>query len=183
MRETLDQLKSIIKRKVNYKLIPVNRLSYSEEDITKFNRIYKWLLKTITKKITRTPSGGICIKEEQIRGNQWDLKQTSSVVELTFKYESHWYRVQIGYTKKDEKKLYGSQAWKIFLSICNKHSIKVTDYMLATKEEGLAIKETICKPLIEFGQDSKPKIVYNNCHHLDYNSSYAFGITEIIPGL
>lgn len=184
MQETLSKFKSIINRKVNYARIPVTRLSYSEADILTFNRVYKWLLKTIEKPITRTKSGGICIKEEEIRGNQWDIRNTSSVIELTFKYQSHWYRVQIGYTKKtEEKKLYGSQAWKIFLSICKKHSINMSDYLLGTKEEGLAIKETICKPLIEFGQDGKHNTVYENCHHLDYNSSYAFGITECVPEL
>lgn len=183
MQTLLNTFKSIIKRKVNYVLIPVTRLSYNEEDIKTFNRVYKWLIKTITKKITRTPSGGICIKEEEIRGNQWDLRQTSSVIELTFKYFSHWYRIQIGYTKKDEVKTYGSQAWKIFLGICKKHSISVKDLMLTSTEEGLAIKQTICKPLIQFGEDGTSGTIYKNCHHLDYNSSYAFGITEIAPEL
>lgn len=179
-----SRLKYVINRKVNKNLIPVTSLSFSEEDIKLFNSVYRFVIKNIEKRITRTASGGICIKEEAIRGNQWDIKATKTVIELTFKYFSKWYRLQIGYKKSDaDKKVYGHQAWKIFVSLCKDNHIEIKDYRLSSTEEGLAEKEQIVKPLIDLGESGEIKKVYTNVHHLDYNSSYAYGIVEKVPEL
>ena len=181
----LEDLKSVCCRKINFTKIPVTSFGYNEQDIKKFNQIYRFIIKHIHKKITRTKSGGICVKEEEIRGNQYDIRHTTTIIELTFKYESRWYRVQIGYKKKtdDDKKVYGTQAWKIFLRLCKKYDIDITKFKLESKEKGLEEKSQICKPLIEFGEDGKENKIYENCHHLDFNSSYAYGISNYVPDL
>lgn len=173
--------------KPNFIKIPINYLFLEEEDIERFNSIYRFLLENVEKKITRTPSGGISTAGTALRGNQWDhYYKKNHCVALTFKYNSNWYRIQIGGRKKEtftkEDKQSGTASWKIFIRLCEKYGIDINQYRIS-ESEGLKEKTLIPSPIIRLGRDSFEGKTFENVHHIDRNSSYSYGILEKYPEL
>lgn len=187
MEALLDGFKYEITLRPNFIKLPINYLYMEEDDIERFNAIYKWLKSNVKKSITRTPSGGISFAGTAGRGDQWDyFYKRNLCVALTFKISSRWYRIQIGGAKrskkKEEKELSGRSAWTIFKRICLKHGINIEDFKI-TPEEGLREKERIPAPIIQLGREEYADVTFDNVHHIDRNSSYSWGIIESFPEL
>lgn len=165
--------------KPNQMLIPVTTFSATMEGARLFNEIYLFLNKQDLGEIKRTKSGGICIKADAFRGNCWDIRSSKACVEITVIHGGMW-RFQFRSKMDDGKKhLYGSQAFSIFKKECIKNGINLEDYMIS-KEEGLAVKETIAKPLIALDRTVFPekKLTYERAYHIDFHNSYPAGLVN-----
>ena len=188
MDALLKDFKYQITQTPNFIKLPVNYLPLDEENIEIFNSIYNWLRANVEKRITRTRSGGISVAGTNARGNQWDFfYRKNHCVALTFKYYSKWYRIQIGGRKKEsdkelDKEISGRYSWSIFKRICLKHGIDIENYKI-TSEEGKEYKLKIPSPIIRLGREEYEGKTFKNVHHIDRNSSYAFGIIEKAPEL
>ena len=174
---------SVCVLKPNYMLIPVTNFSFKETDVAEFNEIYKFCLENIEKKITWTNSHGISISDRNIRGDQFGIKTTSSMFEITLKRNSQWYRFQmrnVPKKKENESRMYGRESWTIFKNLCKKYDIKPSKSYIS-REEGIEEKTLIVEPMIRLGREDYANQVFENAHHLDFNSSYAYGIIQAAP--
>lgn len=189
-----NKYKSVICSRPNYLLIPVTVFSLNDEDdVKEFNKLYTTILsrKNIGP-ITRTPSGGITTKrtaEHRKYDIAFDIKSTQTLIELTCVIaldEPTWYRFQITSCSTENKKerTCGRKAFTAFKKICKKHNINLDDFAIS-KEEGLKEKSLIEKPMIKVVNEryktdinGKP---FENCHHLDFKSSYMSGLIKHYP--
>ena len=177
--------------KVNYLNIPITVFPITREGAAEFNEIYKFLISDENKNmhtIIRTKSGGISIsKKSYFSGNvmAWDIRCSSSGIEITVLNNGAWRFQFRNLPKKDEKenKLYGRQAFIKFKQLCQSElGIDLNDYAL-TKEEGLSIKKEIPMPKIELapGVITGKTRVYFNVHHIDFHNSYPAGLCNTHP--
>lgn len=161
----------------NYTNIPVTVFEVTKEGAEKFNEIYRFLLEQKNMRpFVRTPSGGISIKKGNFFANHWDIRVSGVGVEITVAKGYMW-RFQFRHKQeKDEGKLYGRQAFRLFKKLCLDAGIDLEEYAI-TREEGQKIKETIPQPKIELGNGviCKDK-VYQHCYHADFHNSYPAGL-------
>ena len=159
--------------KPNYIKIPVTQTDNYKE----FNEIVKEYNKS-SFKLKRTPSGGICITKPFWGG--WDLRALKWGSEFTCcSYKHGMFRIQYRNKLKGiEKEISGKQALNKFKRALARRGINLEDYAI---ENGKEIKEQIESPLIQLeDQEDKDKI-FENCHHIDINSSYPAGVKEYHP--
>lgn len=176
-------------RSPNYMLIPITRFGFNDEDLKRFNDIY-FYVKDLEEKglihvFVRTPSGGISNKREHIRGARYDVRNTSTMVELTISdLDGCLYRFQVGYIKRDNAydHISGRKAWIALKDVFRKFYIDI-DGMAVSSEEGFEIKRTIPAPIIKVEKERYIDHVYERAHHLDLNSSYISGMCEEFPQL
>ena len=171
-------------RKPNYKLIPCNQTDSIEE----FNNILAIYRERDNEepytRITRTPSGGISIKN--YRGHQLDLKSNSWGCELTVLDYDGYFRLQyrnniakdLGVENKD---INGFHALEKFGMELKKIGIKLEDYALNV-EEAIEYKTKIESPMILCPQPLFMNREINGpVYHLDRRSSYPAGLKEYRP--
>lgn len=181
-----EELKGHCTNKPNKLLIPITLFTFTEDEVNKFNEYYRFCLENIEKKIVRTRSGGISLPHA--RGNQYDVFHNVTLVELTIKWEGKWMRIQIrkGKQKKEKKKgdskmkINGRKAWVLFKKICADYGINVEEYYVS-EEKGIDEKMNIPSPISKLGRDDYSGKTFTNVHHLDFNSSYAYGIMLAEP--
>ncbi len=171
--------RSPITLKPNYILIPVTRTDKPEE----FNEVLFAYKDRGYNPIKRTKSGGISIKK--FRGTGFDLRINKWGCELTILDFEGCFRLQFRNKIFDdpnidevEKKITGTQALNKLYQELLKLNINLNDYAI---DNGKEIKETIEKPLITLQRESFKNIEFNNCHHIDINSSYPSGVKEYRP--
>lgn len=165
--------------KPNYILIPTTVFNICPAGADEFNQVYKFILSQAGKmgKIVRTPSGGISFSRGKFFGNCWDIQKTRAGVELTVCKGLMW-RFQFRYKqKKEDSKMYGGQAFKLFFRACREYGIDLNEYAL-TKEEGDAVKRTIPSTIIELGPAVRTgeDAIYQKVYHADFNSSFMAGL-------
>lgn len=164
---------------VNYIKIPKNCRPLNQENILWFNEIYQTILNDSVytwNKIKWTKSGGISKKTVQ---PAYDVIQRSNAtIEMVIYDFLGSFRIIMG---KDtvEEVISGSDSFREFVKICNKHDIDLSDFAITNGEE---VKKEIEKPKIELVRASKG-VTYKCAHHLDINSSYMAGIAEAFPEL
>lgn len=172
--------------KINYLRIPTNIFGFNDEGVTTFNEIVKYWESQYDEwnTIERTPSGGICTKKGHLRMPAWDFIVENSYVELTILTTELCARYQVSINSKavEEigKKIGGGTAFRVFVSVCEKHNIDIKKYAI---EDGEEVKKTIEKPMIEC---VRKKLLYRemeHVHHIDLNSSYMSGIAKAFPEL
>ena len=165
--------------KPNLIKIPVNKLSFVEEDVKEFNEIYKYCLNSGFENLELSPRGAIRTAIGVLRGPRWTLKATSSSVEIILRDEDGiWRRWLIGHQKK-EQQLTGLACWGIYKRICKSFGINIEELAI---DNGKEIKEQIPSPLIRV-ENAIPDRTYRNAHHLDINSAYNAGMMKAFPVL
>lgn len=171
-------------RKPNYRLIPCTQT----DDMDYFNEIlsvYRERDKIEPfETITRTPSGGISIKN--FRGHQLDLRCTSWSAELTvLDYDGYFrlqFRTSVGQDLGVEDKwIGGSSSLKLFSKELKSININLNDYAL-DEEKGIEYKAKIESPLILCPQPMfMNREIKGPVYHLDRRSSYPAGLKEYKP--
>ena len=180
-------------RKLNYILIPVTQT----DDYKAFNEVFLAYRRLDSVRIERTPSGGISIKGLSVPG-RWDIRTFKWGCEFTYcghEDEGIWhndpirlehgcgmfrlqFRNKIFEDEKTNSKISGKQALNKFYKELKAINIDLNNYAI---ENGKEIKEQIESPLIQLeDQEDKDKI-FENCHHIDINSSYPAGVKEYHP--
>lgn len=168
---------------INYRKTPIITLKPTTEGIDQLNEIYEFCKTNIQNRdFIWTPSGGISTSLDCINHNCpcYEMIMTkSSGVEIVIWAKRCAWRFQIG--KQGTKGMYGRMALQEFDRFCRKHNIDLRKYYLKDEAEGWAIKETIPAPPIGvydkrfIGQD------FENCHHIDFHSSYLGGLKRVYP--
>ena len=159
----------------NYNLIPVSELDMTEENAEYFNSIYESVKDY--NKINRTNSGGISI--QNLVYPAYDIRNTSSCVELTVLESDGMYRIQFR-NKSNANKfgITGHKAFNRFKKMLLTDGVNLDDYKI---DNGEAVKALIEKPYIKFENDSFADMVFENVHHIDFHNSYPAGLCNTHP--
>lgn len=189
------RIKSILKlkhaewhSKPNYLLIPVTRLSFSDDEIPIFNKAYLELLKVADfyTLIKRTASGGIsndCLPSDKVF--RYDVIKKLYGVEITIINPDGMWRIQIQRGKKSSEMnkgvLSGHQAYYKFLQFAREFNIDLASFEVP-RDEGLSYHQETEKPLISLERESifKDKI-FEGVNHIDFHSSYPAGLAFTHP--
>lgn len=175
-------------RRPNHLLIPVTRLTFNDEEIAIFNRIYKELISVqeFYTEIKRTPSGGI--SNNELPSNmvfRYDVIKKPYGVEITIINPDGMVRVQITRGKKSSEMnagvLSGHQAYYKFLKFAKEFNIDMAIYEV-DRDTGLLQHLATEKPLIslECERIYKDKEI-DNVNHIDFHSSYPAGLANTHP--
>lgn len=172
----------------NYKLIPITVFDVNDAGMHAFNEIYEFIKKydSITR-LVRTKSGGISISRQNFLPPMYDVKQSSSVVEITILVEEGMWRFQFrkDFTKADTA-TGGTLATNIFKKKLKELSdIDLEDYWISN---GLEERKDVPKYLIMSNEAFCPTSssinnapVWTNVHHIDFHSSFAGGLANAYP--
>lgn len=174
--------------KPNKMLIPVNNFGFNDDDIKEFNDIYLYCLKMekeeiFSRQFVITKSGGISIKQGNIKGCMWLLTVTKSIAEILIRnIDARYYRFIIGFKKNETNKesMWGRKAFFIYTNELKKDNFDINSLAIST-EEGKAIKETIPSPKIDLLVPAER--TYYNAHHIDLNSAFNAGMMKAYPQL
>lgn len=170
--------------KPNKLLIPVNNLSFRDEDLGKFNKLYTDCLKyekegVFWKNDHWTPSQGISINREYIRGSFYMINVKTSFIEIIIRHtNARYYRFIVGYEKDKTKSrgMWGRRAFTIYKKELQKDGVDLEDLAI---ENGYDVKPTIPKQRLDLLVT--PGRTYYNAHHADLNSAYNAGMIESFP--
>ena len=176
--------------------VPVTSFSFTSEGCKEFNTIYREMLNHPFP-LKLTESGGLCTRAEFTRGGsyRWYLRDGKYAGELIVRDpDCRWYRFQIGRVKLpgkrgnvyieegEEKQVFGRISLFKVRRKCKDLGLDL-DSLSVSKKDGLSIKNTIPAPLIRIERPYYIDRIFENSHHIDYNSSYAYGICEDYPEL
>lgn len=172
----------------NYKLIPVTIFDINDEGMNAFNEIFEFIKSydSITK-LKRQKSGGISISRKNFLPPMYDVKQNSSVVEITVLVKEGMWRFQFRKDfHKTETVIGGIQATNYFKKKLKELSnIDLEDYWIENgKEERASVPKYIIKnderfcPTATKVEDAP---VWSNVHHIDFHSSFAGGLANKYP--
>lgn len=170
----------------NYKKIPTNIVTMTDDGAAQFNRILEEADKLPDKgysKIERTPSGGISISRGHFYPPCYDIRTLKSCIELTVIDLDGCCRVQFrtGLNKCDSTgAISGYQSWKLFVGILKSHDIDIHKYAIDNGEE---VKATIPKAMIGIAEGALRDLAYPGVHHIDINSAHMAGVAEAAPEL
>lgn len=166
--------KLAISRKFDYKSIPVTQLNMNDENMAFFNEQVKRCERY--NAIKRTAKGYI---SKFTRLPAYDVRQTTSCVELTVLDMSGMFRIQFRNSGiKEKQSIYGHKAFLIFKSICKKHDIYLDDYII---DNGSDIKKEIEPYIIKVENQVFLNRTFTNAHHLDFHSSFPSGLALTHP--
>lgn len=171
---------------INFIRIPVNILGFDEIGVTSFNEIIEYWENQYDEwnTIVRTPSGGICKVKGVLRLPAMDIIVEKAFVELTILTCSVCARYQVSINSNAVhevgKKIGGSQAYRTFVSVCNRHNVDLREFAI---ENGLDVKKEIASPMIKCMNPRYLMETWKNVHHIDLNSSYMSGIAQACPAL
>lgn len=171
------------RKNLNFLRIPVTNCPIDDDGAKLFTDIYQFCMKRFpTWKLHRTKSGAICKKRTMFGG--WDVRKTSSCIELTLVYAKGCWRFQFRNSVKDDDnaKLYGRQAWKIFYDTFLKFGIDLNDYAIENGEE---VKKTMPKQMKKLAREDfareKWQLFMENCYHVDFHNSHPAGMANCFP--
>ena len=158
---------------------PQNTWTLDSDNALRFNEIYAECRDSLNEMVT-TASGSISVASNNLIGNyySYSIWQTGAGTSLLVVAGDFGFQLTIG-AKAKKDTITGNKAYAIFRKVCAKHGINLDSYKVS-KEEGLAAKEEIKKPLISFDPSIWGKSL-SNCHHIDYHSSYASGLVNTHP--
>lgn len=165
-------------RHVNYKLLPVTVTTSVDE----FNKVYEfWKRSGIPEGIERTPSGAI---KKPCRLPCWEAQLDNVGAEITacavIDGVNMFYRLQwrAETVKVNNKTITGAVAFRIFAEELWKDGVDVTASYI---KNGAEVKAQIPAPRIELLHPMFVGKTFQNCHHVDINSSYPAGMADCVP--
>ena len=168
--------------KPNFMLIPVTEIPATREGMEEWNKIYHWVINQGLNPIVRTKSGGISIKKGNLRLPCYDVTRTKSCVTITLLYHRMWritfrYKPKTNNEEEHESKKYFNW-WKLYKDTCEKFGIDLNSMKI---DNGKEIKKEVPKPLIKVEHKLDINRTFNNCHHIDFHSSYPAGLINTHP--
>lgn len=184
LNEYLNELniKSIMNvPKINYLNVPVTLVKPTEDNAILFNKILRLCRESDLKQTIRTKSGGIAVANYwQGSGYSYTFKKTGAEILFTG-HQCFRLQFRAGIYDDGESKMSGRKAFQLFCKLCEEYDIDLESHAVS-KEEGLAIKETIEKPLIKIEENIEPFVgkdmSFVDCHHIDIHNSYPAGLAE-----
>ena len=163
--------------KVNKLKIPVTVLKPSEDNVKLLDSILLYLQEHKVPRYVETPSGGISIKFKNRCFESWGWNPKWR--ELTLLLIEGNYRIQL--VNEEMREHPGRLSWAKFVKDCNKLAgINIEDYAL-TAEEGEEVKKSVPKPIIKVVNSVFINKTFDNCHHIDFNSSYPSALIKYYP--
>ena len=161
--------------KANKFLIPAHNLGNHEIAAEQFNQCYQQILNEKWNLIKRTPSKSISIAKANFNPPMYDVIARDTGIELTVIGYGKMLRIQFRQIEQDG--IYGRIALKEFKKVLKKFKIDLDKYTISN---GLEIKKEIPKYIIAADRDF---IGYEleNCHHLDFHSSFPAGLANTHP--
>lgn len=182
IKKILDEFTSYDLDHYHYRFHDCNYLAFKEQDVDKFNLIYRWLIKSKYVEGTVKNKMPVFDKKTKMHHSYWFIHELNHGAELIIK-SSKWYDIKISYATNSDQ-MRGGDAFKIIEKTCAKFNINILDYAV-NSSEGFRIKNNeIPKPMIKLNHEVlwKDKIIYE-CNHIDLNSAYASGIITQYPEL
>lgn len=152
-----------------------------DEGASLFNKIYQWVKEQELDTIVRTPSGGISIERRNFKPPMFDVRKTSSCIELTLVIKEGSWRIQFRTIPKENKDgsiMYGNQAFKIFRETCLDFGIDLADYEISNGEE---VKTQIEKTMICLDKHTYAHKTFEGVHHIDFHNSFPAGLVNTHP--
>lgn len=160
----------------------LNILPVTKEGADVFNAIVE-LAKSLglKKGLPFTRSGGISTTNPLKWMDRYDIKVSSSTVELIICHE-HWIRIAFRRNyRKDPDGINGHRSFCKFLDVCRKFDVDIDKLRIST-EEGKAVKTMIPRPLIDINPGIENQ-TFDNVHHIDIHSSHMAGMAFEYPEL
>lgn len=163
-------------RDVNKTLIPIVNFRFSNEGINEFNEIYSYCYKNF---LYVEPTNSGAFPNGLYKFNQrYMVVKSNTAYELVIACLKGCYRFILGNEVADDNTITGSQALRSLLKGAKKYNvIDLFERFEVDKEEGLKIKSEIKAPIITACGGCIGK-EFDNCHHLDFNSSYMSRLAE-----
>lgn len=165
--------------KPNYILIPVTTFNMDPTGVEEFNKIYRDVRKLKGfHQIVRTKSNGISYSTKL---PAYDIRHTTTCVEITLLCEYGMFRFQCRNANSTTNvgNIKGHQAFIEFKKMLKDESgIDINEYAI---DDGIEVKKTIEKPLIQMEKDSFKDKIINNVHHVDFHNSYPAGLVNTHP--
>lgn len=164
----------------NKTLMPINYLSM--DDIDEFNKIYKFV-KTHYNMVEPTSSGAMPYNLQVKHVQRYMVVESCSGFELVICTLKGMFRFILRNGKvKYDNTVSGSRALKTIYDTAKSFGVYDELCKLAVeKEEGLKIKSEIESYIIQAVDVSYLGKEFTNCHHIDFNSSFASRICEKYP--
>lgn len=177
MWQELEKFKhSKATRKINDLLIPVTLLTFSEEDIKTFNKIYKFVINSDFSKIVRSNKGTILYSNIR-KMPCYDILESNNSLQITIlSYKGFW-RFQFR-SKLQDKKLSGRSCFTKLKKELLKDGVDITKYYISN---GLDVKKEIQSAPIDVKFNALIDRTIVNAHHIDFHSSYAAGLANTYP--
>lgn len=180
--QLLEQRGAPITLKTNKILVPVYALDNTEKGAHEFNIYYQEAIQTKWNAIVRTKSKGISVSRKAFRPPMWDVSYSSACIEMTI-ITNKMLRIQFRQTtsvlkEENEKQIYGRQAFVEFKKELLKDGIDLNRYAI---DNGAEVKKTIPRYLIQLEKEIYKDLVFENCHHVDFHSSFPAGLANTHP--
>lgn len=159
--------------------------NYLEMDqIEEFNSIYKFCRENYHE-IEPTASGAMPYNNQVRDVQRFCIVASKSGFEIVVMAIEGCFRIIIRNGKlKDDNIISGAKAIReIFKTAKEFGVLDVFKNKAVSKEDGKSIKETIESPIIHCVKEEYKGKEFENCHHIDFNSSYASRIVEAYPEL
>lgn len=160
---------------LNYLMIPVTIFNIDKEGAEGFNKIYFYLKSLNLNKLEVSPSGAVKAGY-RVKRPGWYIKKNRYCVELTVLLLGFAWRIQ--FRSAIESKMSGRAAFSRFKRILAKDGIDLESYAV---ENGIEVKSSIEKPPIGAARPIFYHKIFNNCHHIDFHSSFAGGLANSHP--
>lgn len=160
---------------INQRLIPTTQIDFSSENIELFNSIIIKCNNSKFNRIIRTKRGSYSYSKTICPA--YDVRNTKSMIELTYCGLDGMFRLQVRTVNKDEDNntLCGWQAFITFKKLCKKYNINLDEYKI---DNGAEVKKEIEPYIIAEGENLKLGATYKNAHHLDFHSSFPSGLVN-----
>lgn len=175
---------------LNFIKIPRTVLEPTIENADRFNKIIEAIEICKMKPLYKTKSGGISIANGRYRGCQYGFWITQGkYYEVCLLLTIGCFRIQFRNVlhmdeDKNSKEFTGFDAWKAFMKECKKQNVNVEEHKIS-REQGLIEKSMIESPMIQLLNESYAgkNVVFENAHHIDFNSAHITGMCEAAPDL
>lgn len=159
-----------------YQIEPVEWEFSKYED---FNKIYMYCRKHFME-VKPTKSKSMPYNSSVKMYDRYMVVVSKNKIELTVVCHLGCYRFLIGNKRNEEKNpVSGKESVREVYDIAKKFNVDLSKYALKNREEGEKIKSEIISPHIKkYGATG---IIYENVHHLDFNSSHWSCLINEIP--
>lgn len=167
-----------IRLKPNYVKIPCHRIPVTDEGAHLMNRILEDIYKVPDfTVIRRTKSGGISLTDLILPC--YDVRNLKTMVEITLCAVEGMWRFQFASNPLTDKEqgISGHKAFLKFQELCKKHNINIQNYRI---NNGIEYKKDI-KYIRALDNPAFADLTFENCHHIDFNSSFMANLCEKYP--
>lgn len=159
----------------------ITRWDVTAENLRKVEEIYHILKENGLGEIVRTESGAY--KQKQfVNWYSFDFFAKHFVrLECIIRIEGAFRIMRLCVGKADQKDvpISGRQAFQILKEELASDCVDLESYALETKEDGLAVKGEIEKPLIQSIVPDKE--IFEHVYHIDFHSAYPGAMVETYP--